>query len=187
MFPQVAEVWRGSFTVWGLCFLSITRADRKSQVRQCLGFLFSWFIGQWGPKSAVQNPNLRFPISSVYYMYLIHTDRPECETILDWLDLSVISSLLYKGTKDVIQHVLSSICFAKRTPSCHAAFAKHTPCRTYPMPNIPAANLGEVHHAPGATWLKLPVAPRLSTFRLTAPTSCQPASAAAYTANISLI
>ena len=132
-------------------------------------------------------PNLILPISSVYYMYLIHTDRLECETILDWLDLSVISSLLYKGTKDVIQHVLSSICFAKRTPSCHAAFAKHTPCRTYPMPNIPAANLGEVHHAPGATWLKLPVAPRLSTFRLTAPTSCQPASAAAYTANISLI
>ena len=44
MFPQVAEVWGGSFTVLGLCFLYITGADRKSQVRQCLGFLFSRFI-----------------------------------------------------------------------------------------------------------------------------------------------
>ena len=35
--------------------------------------------------------------------------------------------------------------------------------------------------------LELPVAPRLSTFRLTAPTSCQPASAMAYMANISCV
>ena len=32
--------------------------------------------------------------------------------------------------------------------------------------------------------LEFAVAPRLSTLRLTAPTSCQPASAAAYTANV---
>ena len=35
--------------------------------------------------------------------------------------------------------------------------------------------------------VELPVAPRLSTFRLTAPTSCQPASAVAYMANISCV
>ena len=38
-----------------------------------------------------------------------------------------------------------------------------------------------------ASRVEVPVAPRLSTFRLTAPGSRQPASAAAYTANISII
>ena len=35
--------------------------------------------------------------------------------------------------------------------------------------------------------LEFAVAPRLSTLRLTAPTSCQPASAVAYMANISCV
>ena len=35
--------------------------------------------------------------------------------------------------------------------------------------------------------VELPVAPRLSIFRLTAPTALQPASAPAYTANMSII
>ena len=47
--------------------LSPPRADRKSQVRQCLGFFFSWFIGQRGLQISCTKtqtlPNLRLPIS----------------------------------------------------------------------------------------------------------------------------
>ena len=48
-------------------------------------------------------------------------------------------------------------------------------------------NLGVFGGTSDVSSLEFPVAPRLSTFRLTAPTSSQPASAAAYTAYMSII
>ena len=36
--------------------MSITIADRKSQVRKCLGFFISCFIGQQGPKISCEKP-----------------------------------------------------------------------------------------------------------------------------------
>ena len=71
---------------WGFCDFQFqesiaTRADRKSQVRQCLVFSQSWFfvlIGLWISWTKTQTlPNLRLPISSDSNIYI--TVRLTCQ------------------------------------------------------------------------------------------------------------
>ena len=71
------------------------------------------------------------------------------------------------------------------TPSCRALPERCAPPKLLARNALSCDAACSIHITQSA--VEVPVAPRLSTFRLTAPGSRQPASAAAYTAYMSII